>query len=234
MSGLNLLFVVHGSPVELYQTEAEAFVAAWQQGNQGKHRVQLSYLQLLSPSFKEILLTIEEPTVVVPLFLHNGWHQQHDISRAISSSDKPVTILPIFKANNPVVEALCDRLGEAAQGTKQGSVLLYSHGNQTDQAQLYLTKLALELQVKTQLRCFNAVAKGEPDLVSTLIRLVESGEKNITILPHFLFCGTWQIKMKAMIQALDLDDDINIRIAEPLRHHPALLAMIDSSIAFLG
>lgn len=239
MKNLNLLFVVHGSPVELYQTEAEAFVAAWQQGHGGKHQVQLSYLQLMSPNFQEILLSIEEPTVVVPLFLHNGWHQQRDISKAISSSNKPVTILPIFKASNPVVEALCFRLDETAsvqdstQDTKQGSVVLYSHGNQTDQAQPYLIKLVLELQVKTKRPCISAVARGEPCLASALTRLIAAGEKNITILPHFIFSGSWQIRMEEVIKTLDLEENINIRIAQPLRHHPALLAMIDSALSFL-
>ncbi len=223
---LNILFVAHGSRLVQYQSEAEAFVAAWHEQNP-RHKVQLGFLEFLQPSFAELLRQAEEATIVVPLFLHHGWHHQHDLTAMISASGKRVTIASPLTATRGMLEALCWRLREVKPG--QGSVLIYSHGSALQQ-QIHLDKLAQELQVKTSVPCYTAVAKGQPDLETMLQKMIASGEKQITVLPHFLFSGSWQEKMQASIQTVEKEHNISIKVARPLGSSPVLFAMVQDSI----
>ncbi len=226
---MNILFVAHGSRLVQYQAEAEAFVAAWHQQNP-EHQVQLCYLELREPKFADALSQVKEATVVVPLFLHHGWHQQHDITDIISASGKHVAITAPLTASKEMLDALCGRLKEAEP--MQGSVLIYSHGSALQQP-IHLDKLAQELQVKSNFPCFTAVVKGQPDLEMMLHKMIASGERDITVLPHFLFSGSWQKKMMSIIQAVENKHNINIKVARPLGSSSSLFAMIQNAISNL-
>ena len=223
----NILFVAHGSRLVQYKSEAEDFVATWHEQNP-QYRVQLGFLELQQPSFSELLSRVEEATIVVPLFLHHGWHLHHDLTGMISSSAKRVTVAAPLTASRGMLEALCRRLRET-QPPARGSVLIYSHGSALQQ-QIHLSKLAQELQVKSGFPCFTAVAKGQPDLETILHNMLSSGEREITVLPHFLFSGSWQERMMSIIQAAEEEHNISIRVARPLGSSPVLFAMVQDSI----
>lgn len=225
---MKLLFVAHGSRLPAYQEDAQAFVAAWLERNPS-HKVELCYLELMEPSFKAALTTVEVDTYIVPLFLHEGWHFKHDISKMISDAEKQVTTLPPLTVDKLLVEALHDRL--SALVPVDGAVVIYSHGNRASEQQIHLFKLAMELQVKSGLRCLIAVAKGEPNFAAVCQTLIDSGEKKITVLPHFLFAGAWQKKLAVLEQELTAEKQVEVQVAEPLGHHPAMLQMIENEIA---
>ena len=230
MQALNILFVAHGSTFETYQTEAEDFVAAWR-NKCGLHQTKLCYLEMIHPNFKETLQQLDVPTIVVPLFLHEGWHMRKDISDAISASTKAVTILPPLTSHLALMAVVEDRLAETKSG--HDAVIIYSHGNRATEKQIHLVKLALEFEVKTGFKCTVVVSKGEPSLRSELCSLVEKGKKRITILPHFLFSGVWKSELDSQIRALSLSSDVQITIAKPLGNHPALLSEICTSLTSL-
>ena len=230
MHPLNILFVAHGSTFETYRNEAEAFAAAWID-KFPLHHAKICYLELLQPSFYEVLHQLDTPTVVMPLFLHQGWHLRKDITETISSSSKAVTILPPLTSSIALMEVFRDRLNEFE--SEHDAVIIYSHGNRATEKQIHLVKLSMEFQVMMGSKCSVAVSKGEPSLSAQISRLVARGDKHITILPHFLFSGIWLGKLERQIQALSLNSDVKISIAEPLRHHPALLSEISTSLSSL-
>ncbi|MDX8387503.1 MAG: sirohydrochlorin chelatase [Ghiorsea sp.] len=224
---MNLLFVAHGSRLPAYQHEAEAFIAAWK-NNYTSQQVALCYLELIEPSFQHALEEASSETYVVPLFLHEGWHFKHDITEHISHAKTQVTMLPALTFDKPLVEALYDRLRTLEAGNS--AVVIYSHGSRSSETHIHLFKLATELQVKAGVTCSIALAFGEPTLAEVCQKLIDAGEKSISILPHFLFSGTWQQKLNHTVQSLRQDGQIMIRVAEPLGHHPEMLHMIEMEI----
>jgi len=230
MHALNILFVAHGSSFATYRSDAESFVAAWRDMFGSQH-TNICYLELLKPSFYEVFHQLDEPTIVMPLFLHEGWHLRKDITETISSSSKAVTILPPLTTSLALMEVFRDRLDELK--SEHEAVIIYSHGNRATEKQIHLYKLSMEFQVKLGIKCSVAVSKGEPSLSLQLSRLVDQGVKHITILPHFLFSGVWQGKLESQINEFSLASDVQISIAQPLNHHIALLAEISNSLSTL-
>ena len=225
---MNILFVAHGSRLPEHKLEAEAFVASWHARFPG-YQCSLCYLEMIEPKLVDLLPNIDAATLVVPMFLHNGWHHQHDLSKMISSSSRPLSVLPPLIENKGVLDALYGRLQEL--DPKSGGVLIYSHGNKAVQHQLHLYKMAQELQVKSGLPCFTACSKGEPSLEQVVDEMLNKGIKKISILPHFIFSGRWQERLNHSLSELQLPDDVELLQAEPLRAHPALLDMIATSVA---
>lgn len=226
-SELRMLFVAHGSPAPGYSDAVQAFAGAWLQRHEGAS-AEIACLESLAPRFSDALKRTRA-TVVVPLFLHEGWHARKDVADAIAASGRRVTLLPPLTAEPFLVEALLGRLSES--GFDGGAVLLYSHGSRGDAEHRQLRSLAGQIVKRGQVDCRLAVARGEPGLSNRFAEVAEAGEKQVILLPHFLFGGVWQQKLNRQVGAAEQAFGMRIRVAEPLGHHPAMLAMIDSFVA---
>lgn len=226
-SDLHMLFVAHGSPAPGYGDGVNQFARAWLQLHAGA-TAEVAYLESEPPRFCDSLKR-SPATVVAPLFLHEGVHTQQDISDAIASSGKKVNLLPALISEPFLIEALLGRLDES--GYEGGAVVLYSHGSRDETTLPLISSLAQKIGRQRQCESTIAVAYGEPGLQDVLGRLLTAGEKQVTVVPHFLFSGLWQKKLQQRIEEAVAAHYMDIRVASPLGDHPAMLAMIDSFVA---
>lgn len=226
-SDLHVMFVAHGSPTPGYTEEVQAFARAWLQLHAGA-TAEVAYLESLAPCLSDSLKQ-SPATVVAPLFLHEGVHTQQDITHAIAAAGKNINLLPSLISEPFLLEALLGRLDEAgADGT---AMVLYSHGSRDAGTLVLLNSLASRIEEVKGLPCLIAVARGGPGLESQLVSLSRRGEKQVTVLPHFLFGGLWKEKIQTQVEEAEKVFDMRIRVAPPLGCHPAMLAMVDSFVA---
>jgi sirohydrochlorin ferrochelatase len=117
-----LVIAAHGtrSPAGLATTRSIAAAIA---ARRPPVRVELAYLDGATPTLADTLDALTgTPAVVVPLLLGAGYHVQTDIP-AVVAGRRSVRVAGHLGADQAVVEAIADRLGEVSRGDRASTVL---------------------------------------------------------------------------------------------------------------
>lgn len=117
--------VAHGSRDPRASESTFALVKAIQ-ARRPEATVRTAYLELAEPLLSDVLATLDEPAVVVPLLLSGGYHVHVDIPSVAQGH----IVAPALGPSSLLVEALAGRLREA--GWRAGPVVLAAAGS-TDQ-----------------------------------------------------------------------------------------------------
>jgi len=160
---------------------------------------------------------------VIPLFLLEGVHVTEDIPAEVEVAQKvlenkvKIEILPYLGGEPEVCKLL-----ENQQGYKRAdSWILLSHGSRRSSANETVEKLAKNLGA------FSAYWSVEPSLEKRVKELVESGYKNIAILPYFLFSGGITDAIAQRVEQLALQIfPVNLVLLETLEANQQMAKII--------
>ena len=72
-----------------------------------------SYVELSEPLFADVMASLPEPAVVVPLLLSTGYHVKVDLPRAAKAAAAPVTLGPALGPHPQLAVAQAERLRDA-------------------------------------------------------------------------------------------------------------------------
>lgn len=92
-----------------------------------------SYVELADPLFSDVMATLTEPAVVVPVLLSTGFHMRVDIPEAIAGAPEPVTLGRQLGPDPLLAQAQVARL--VAAGARRGQrVVLVAAGSSEEAA----------------------------------------------------------------------------------------------------
>jgi len=86
-------------------------------------RVHTSYVELVDPAVHDVMQSLVEPAVMVPLLLSTGYHVKHDLPRAAGLSAVPVHLAAPLGPDLVIAGALVARLREAGAEPTDAVVL---------------------------------------------------------------------------------------------------------------
>ncbi|MDL9935522.1 sirohydrochlorin chelatase [Gordonia sp. ABSL1-1] len=220
-----LVLVAHGSRDPRFADTTRRVRAAVADRLPGV-RVELSYLDLDSPSVGEVLTDLAEPPVVVPLLLADGYHSKIDLP-ALIAEHHPQARQTAVIGTHSLVSGLTDRLVEAGLSGRDG-ILLCSVGSSDQGADLHARRRAIELSTRLN-RPVEVVFATKLGTENRMVRLAirrlrATGAQQIALSPYFLSAGLLTERVEA---ALD-EFETGVRVAGPLGTHPAVIDAISS------
>ncbi|GGS12794.1 sirohydrochlorin chelatase [Actinokineospora fastidiosa] len=110
--------------------------------------VRVAFADVRRPNLTDVLRTVHDPAVVVPLFLSAGYHVRVDVPAQIAASGRPASITPHLGPAHPLIAATHDHLTTA--GWRPGiPVILAAAGSTDRRAQSETRKAALLLAART-------------------------------------------------------------------------------------
>ncbi|MGY6530002.1 MAG: sirohydrochlorin chelatase [Cyanobacterium sp.] len=229
------LLVVHGSRNSQYQVYLDklAHLTREELETQGRNsHVDTAYLELSSQSLAEKITDFAhfchgkgyKQIKILPLFLFSGTHVMEDIPEegaiALKNTSKigiDIKILPHLGSKGSLIELLEQKYQKYPNHTR----LLISHGTRLEQGK----KEAQLLTEKTSATL--AFWSMNPFYDQVIIDLLESGVKNIALLPYFLFPG--KITKAIALRAEEIKtqyNNVNLAIIDPLGATPELAHII--------
>lgn len=160
---------------------------------------------------------------VVPLFLLSGVHVMEDIPQEVAkarqiSSPKITIDLQAHLGTHP---GLIDLLTSQMAHTTAAAWILIAHGSRRPGAKVSIEEIALKIGA------FAAYWAIQPSLETQVEKLVDTGCKNIGIVPYFLFAGGITDAISTTVDELKTKFPyINFHLVEPLGASPELAKLI--------
>lgn len=160
---------------------------------------------------------------VVPLFLLSGVHVMEDIPQEIAKarqiSNPKITIdLRVHLGTQP---GLIDLITKQMANTTAEAWILIAHGSRRPGAKAPIEEIALKIGASS---AYWAIS---PKLETQVQKLVDTGCKNIGIMPYFLFVGGITDAIFATVNELKTKFPfINFQLIEPLGASPELAKLI--------
>jgi protoheme ferro-lyase len=91
--------------------------------------------------------------------------------------------------------------------------------------------IAKHINQRTHQSCAIALACGEPVLTPVLTKISTEGAKQIVIVPHFMFGGTWQAKAEAAMEKVSQASGVKITLLSPMSANRLFLNLISYIVA---
>lgn len=135
-----LVTVAHGTRCGAGQRQVVELVDALRR-RAPELRVELAYLDIESPSLRELATRLDRPGVAVPLLFAAGYHVRTDIPAALRGT--PVTATPALGPDPLLTAALARRVREA--GPLPDAVVLAAAGSSDPRAQADVRAVARDL-----------------------------------------------------------------------------------------
>jgi sirohydrochlorin ferrochelatase len=144
-------------------------------------RVQVAYVELVSPGLTEVLDRHRGEAVVVPLLLGTGYHLVHDVARVAA----PRPVAPALGPHGNLVRALADRLRETPSNDG-GPIVLAAAGSSDPRsradaetvARMLSARLARPVQVAHP-----------PEVRGTVAALRAAGQRHVAVATYLLAPG---------------------------------------------
>lgn len=121
---MRLVTVAHGTRTAAGNLVAASLTAA--AGERLGVEARTSYVELCAPLFADVVASVDQPTVVVPLLLSTGYHLRHDLPAAVAAAPRS-DLVHLGGALGPdplLASAQVDRLREAGATPGQPVVLV--------------------------------------------------------------------------------------------------------------
>jgi len=178
--------------------------------------VRVAFCEQNFPNLSEVLTTVRESAVVVPLLLADAYHARIDIPAMIAESGADVNQADVLGEDERLIHVLRQRLehaGVARLDPKVG-VLVTAVGSSNTAANDRTQSVAHELTLTTRWTATTAFATGpHPNLEEAMSLLKSRGASRLVIAPWFLAHGKILDRIAAFARAQ------GIPISAPLGAH---------------
>ena len=204
-----LLLVAHGTRVDAGRELLETIVDQMRAARPAV-RIDLCYLDVLTPTLPDALAASDEPTVVVPLLLSTGYHVQSDIPAAMAGR-ADVRVARHLGPDPLLADALSDRL-VALRDSEPATTLLVAAGSSRPEA-------AAELDVMGRLleeRLGRPVA--EHTMADDLGAVMANAQEPVDVAAYFIAEGQFTQTLRAALSA-------QARVTDVLGSHPAVFEL---------
>lgn len=228
-----VLYVSHGSRVKETRQEAMAFMELVQ-GKVGVSLQETCFLELASPDIAEGIASLVEQgataIAVVPVLLLSAGHYYEDIpdevkKTALRYPDVRFTYGKPLGVQDRLVEILAERLEETAvERLPEAKILLVGRGGKSSEITRSVEEIAAKLAVMAKVPkvevCYLAAAT--PSFDEGLQASINSGSKQIFVVPYLWFTGLLVKSMQKKINALSSEEQ-QIILCGYLGDHPAMV-----------
>lgn len=228
-----VLYVSHGSRVKETRHEAMAFMELVQ-GKVGVSLQETCFLELASPDIAEGIASLVEQgataIAVVPVLLLSAGHYYEDIpdevkKTALRYPDVRFTYGKPLGVQDRLVEILAERLEETAmERLPEAKILLVGRGGKSSEITRSVEEIAAKLAVMAEVPnvevCYLAAAA--PSFDEGLQASINSGSKQIFVVPYLWFTGLLVKSMQKKINALSSEEQ-QIILCGYLGDHPAMV-----------
>lgn len=223
-----VLMVMHGSPDAGYERAATSFVQSWQRQYPRIEAI-LCFLEHQAPLLSDVIQGCEAShyRCLVPLFLNEGRHVQHDIPALVAGLADLHVSRPLTNVET-IADVTIARLEEMPNIA--GHLLLYSHGSRDDRDTA--ERLADVLRARLEWPVSVVLSSdGEQGLERAMRQARDGGATAVTIAPHFLFDGRWRQRLEESVALLRQRYGFrSVAIAGALGEHPAMFTLIEQRI----
>lgn len=228
-----VLYVSHGSRVKETRQEAMAFMELVQ-GKVGVSLQETCFLELASPDIAEGIASLVEQgataIAVVPVLLLSAGHYYEDIpdevkKTALRYPDVRFTYGKPLGVQDRLVKILAERLEETAvERLPEAKILLVGRGGKSSEITRSVEEIAAKLAAMAKVPkvevCYLAAAT--PSFDEGLQASINSGSKQIFVVPYLWFTGLLVKSMQKKINALSSEEQ-QIILCGYLGDHPAMV-----------
>ena len=228
-----VLYVSHGSRVKETRHEAMAFMELVQ-GKVGVSLQETCFLELASPDIAEGIASLVKQgateIAVVPVLLLSAGHYYEDIpdevkKTALRYPDVRFTYGKPLGVQDRLVEILAERLEETAvERLPEAKILLVGRGGKSSEITRSVEEIAAKLAAMAKVLkvevCYLAAAT--PSFDEGLQASINSGSKQIFVVPYLWFTGLLVKSMQKKINALSSEEQ-QIILCGYLGDHPAMV-----------
>lgn len=228
-----VLYVSHGSRVKETREEAMAFM------EQVRQKVDVAlqetcFLELASPDIGEGIDSLAKQgataITIVPVLLLSAGHYYEDIPDEVKKSalrypEIHFTYGKPLGVQDRLVEILAERLRETGvERLPDSEILLVGRGGKSSEIIRSVEEIAAKLAVKTGVAhievCY--LAASAPSFDEGLQASIDSGSKQIFVVPYLWFTGLLVKSMQKKINGLSSDDQ-EIILCGYLGNHPSMV-----------
>ncbi len=228
-----VLYVSHGSRVKETSHEAMAFMELVHQ-KVGISLHETCFLELASPNIGEGIRSLIEQgateIAVVPVLLLSAGHYYEDIPDEVKKSavrypDIRFTYGKPLGVQERIVDILVERLKETAvERLPDAKILLVGRGGKSSEITRSIEEIAAKLAVKVNVPnvdvCY--LAASSPSFDEGLQASINSGSKQIFVVPYLWFTGLLVKSMQKKISSLSSDEQ-QIILCQYLGDHPSMV-----------
>ena len=228
-----VLYVSHGSRVKETRHEAMAFMELVQ-GKVGVSLQETCFLELASPDIAEGIASLVKQgateIAVVPVLLLSAGHYYEDIpdevkKTALRYPDVRFTYGKPLGVQDRLVEILAERLEETAvERLPEAKILLVGRGGKSSEITRSVEEIAAKLAAMAKVLkvevCYLAAAT--PSFDEGLQASINSGSKQIFVVPYLWFTGLLVKSMQKKINALSSEEQ-QIILCGYLGDNPAMV-----------
>lgn len=228
-----VLYVSHGSRVKETREEAMAFM------EQVRQKVDVAlqetcFLELASPDIGEGIDSLAKQgataIAIVPVLLLSAGHYYEDIPDEVKKSalrypEIHFTYGKPLGVQDRLVEILAERLRETSvERLPDSEILLVGRGGKSSEIIRSVEEIAAKLAVKTGVTHIDVcyLAASAPSFDEGLQASIDSGSKQIFVVPYLWFTGLLVKSMQKKINGLSSDDQ-EIILCGYLGNHPSMV-----------
>lgn len=228
-----VLYVSHGSRVKETRHEAMAFMEQVHQKVDVALR-ETCFLELASPDIGEGIDSLVEQgatsIAVVPVLLLSAGHYYEDIPDEVKKSvlrypDVRFTYGKPLGVQDRLVEILAERLQETGvERSPEAKILLVGRGGKSSEITRSVEEIAARLAVKAKVPSIDVcyLAASTPSFDEGLQASINSGSKQIFVVPYLWFTGLLVKSMQKKITSLSSEEQ-QIILCDYLGDHPSMV-----------
>lgn len=225
-----VLYVAHGSRLRAGVTEAIQFIEDSKAYIDAPIQ-EICFLELAKPGISEgISKCVEQGAskiAIIPILLLTAGHAKKDIPEKIEMEKKQYPYIQFtygktFGVHPKMIESLYDRMIEQKVPlTADAAVLLVGRGSSDPSVKEDLTRIANQLKENYRFKQVEVsfLYGASPHVDEALDLLVDSGRKQIFVIPYLLFSGLLMTGLKSKIKELT-DRNHPILLCDSLGYHP--------------
>lgn len=178
----------------------------------------VAYVDVIAPTVADVLAAVAGPVVVVPAFLGAGYHVRVDLPAQVDACGRAdVTVAPFLGADERLLTAVADRLGEAGW-RRTDAVVLAAAGSSDARALADVDAVARALPTHLGVPVsVGYAATATPTVRDAVAAARTCGASRVALASWLLAPGLFQRRLA------DAGADV---VAAPLGAHPAVVAAV--------
>jgi sirohydrochlorin ferrochelatase len=188
--------------------------------------VEVAYVDVLQPDLKTVLRRVQDPAVVVPLFLAAGYHVRVDVPRGMAQTSGRVRVAELLGPDPAVIAAVADRHRAALDGRRPDAVVLAAAGSSDPRARADVETAAERLQKLLAVSVTPAyVTSAKPRVGDAVAALRIARHRVVSIATYLLAPGLFARSLGAA--GADA-------VASPIGAHPLIVDLVVRRYRDLG
>ncbi|PSL08310.1 sirohydrochlorin ferrochelatase [Haloactinopolyspora alba] len=178
--------------------------------------VRVGYVDVIEPTLEDVLATVGEDAVVVPMFLASGYHVRVDVPDAVKATGGTAVVTPALGPDDAVVEAVAARL--RAAGDLPDAVVMAAAGSSDADALAEVETAGRRLGALLDREVVvGYVTTASPSVGEAVASLRASGAASVGVASYLLAPGLFQRRLDGV--GADL-------VAPPIGPHERVVDLI--------